>query len=78
MNGETAARVLADHFEAVRRSELARLRKKLVSLRAEDRAAVEAMTAQVVRALAPTPARALTCDDSPLLVRTLVDLFHVS
>ena len=78
MSGERAAQALGDRFEAIRRSELARLRKKLSALSAEERAQVDAITAQVVQALAAAPQRALACDESPLLVRTVVDLFHVS
>lgn len=77
MSGERAARALGDRFESIRRSELARLRKKLAALSADERAEVEAITAQVVEALAAAPARALARDESPLLVRAVVDLFHV-
>ncbi len=77
MRGDLAARALHDHFEKVRRSELARLKKKVASLSAEDRANVEAITARIVSALAQQPARALAHDRSPLLVRALVELFGV-
>lgn len=73
-----AARALGDRFESIRRAEIARLRKKLAALTAADRAEVEAITAQVVRAIAAVPASALARDDSPVLVRAAVDLFGVS
>jgi glutamyl-tRNA reductase len=72
-----AARALHEHFETIRRSELARLRKKVSMLSDEERAEVEAITAQVVQAIANEPARALATDKSPVLVRALVDLFDV-
>lgn len=78
MSGEHVARALGDHFEAIRRDELARLRRKLASLSEEDRAEVDAITACVVQAIAAGPVRALAHDASPLLVRTVIDLFHVS
>lgn len=78
MSGEAAARALGDHFDSIRRSELLRLRKKLSALSAEERAAVEAITAGVVHAIAAEPARTLARDDSPALVRTVIDLFQVS
>jgi Glutamyl-tRNAGlu reductase, dimerisation domain len=77
MSGEMAARALQHRFESIRRSEFARLNKKVASLSAEDRAKVEAITAQVVSAIAQQPARALTHDRSPVLVRALVELFNV-
>lgn len=73
-----AASALGDRFESIRRAEIARLRKKLAVLSAADRAEVEAITAQVVQAIAAVPSRALAGDESPVLVRAVVELFHVS
>jgi hypothetical protein len=77
MSGEMAARALHEHFDNIRRSELTRLRKKVSALSESERAEVEAITAEVVAALARQPAHALETDCSPVLVRTIVDLFHV-
>jgi glutamyl-tRNA reductase len=77
MSGEMAARALHEHFDRIRRSELSRLRKKVSALSESERAEVEAITAQVVEAIARQPERALTGDASPLLVQAIVDLFHV-
>ena len=76
MSGETAARALGERFDAIRRAEMRRLHKKLAPLSAVERAEVEAITAQVVHAIATAPARALARDQ--LLVRVLADLFDVS
>lgn len=73
-----AACALGNRFESIRRAELARLRKKLAALSAADRAEVDAITAEVVQAIAAVPSRALARDQSPVLVRAVVDLFHVS
>ena len=78
MSGEMAAQALHEHFETIRRSELSRLHKKVAALSAADRAELEAITEEVVNAIARHPARALAEDESPLLVRAVVDLFHVN
>jgi glutamyl-tRNA reductase len=72
-----AARALHEHFDNIRRSELSRLRKKVSALTATERAEVEAITAEIVDALARHPARTLATDASPLLVQAVVELFHV-
>ena len=77
MSGEMAARALHEHFDNIRRSELTRLRKKVSALTASERAEVDAITAEVIAAIARHPAEALTTDGSPVLVQTIVDLFHV-
>jgi glutamyl-tRNA reductase len=77
MSGEMAARALHQHFDSIRRSELTRLRKKVSALSDSERAEVDAITAAIVAAIARQPAEALAADGSPVLVRTIVDLFHV-
>ncbi|MGE3275320.1 MAG: hypothetical protein AB7O67_09425 [Vicinamibacterales bacterium] len=78
MSGEMVARRLHEHFDQVRRAELTRLHKKIAGLSEGDLAEVEAITADIVHALARRPAAALAEDGSPELVRTLVDLFRVA
>ncbi len=77
MSGEAAARVLHDRFEAIRRAEMARLHRKIASLSAHEQAAVDAITAQVVHAIAQHPAAALSRDDSSGLVQAAFELFKV-
>jgi glutamyl-tRNA reductase len=77
MSGEMAARALHQHFDNIRRTELSRLRKKVSALSEAERAEVEAITAEVVDAIARQPARTLVRDGSPVLVRAIVELFHV-
>jgi glutamyl-tRNA reductase len=77
MSGEMAARALHEHFDNIRRSEFSRLRKKVSALTEAERAEVEAITAEIVDAIARRPARTLETDASPLLVQAIVDLFHV-
>jgi glutamyl-tRNA reductase len=76
MSGETAARALGARFDAIRRAEMTRLRKKLACFSASDRAAVDAITAHVIDAIAAAPAPALARDQR--LVRVIADLFDVS
>ncbi len=77
MSGELAARALASQFELIRRSEFTRLRKKVSSLSPEQLAEVDAITADVVHAIARRPAAALAHDSAPGLVRAVIELFHV-
>jgi hypothetical protein len=78
MSGSAAARALEDRFEAIRRSELARLHKKVATLSPSDREAVDVITAHVVHAIARCPAEQLTHDAPPGLVKAMTDLFQVS
>ncbi|MGE5242726.1 MAG: hypothetical protein ACM3SQ_00675 [Betaproteobacteria bacterium] len=59
MSGSKVSEALQNRFEAIRRAELDRLKKKLGGLSDEDRESVEAITADVIRAIASVPARAL-------------------
>ena len=78
MSGTAAARALEDRFEAIRRAELARLEKKVAALSPADRASVDLVTVQVVRAIARGPAERLAHDASPHLVEAMTALFRVS
>ncbi len=77
MSGDAAAQVLHDRFEAIRRAEMARLRRKLSSFSEQEQSAVDAITAQVVHAIVQHPAAALRRHSSPGLVQAAFDLFKV-
>ena len=75
MSGLTASQALHNRFDAIRRAELERLKKKLAGLSDADRLSVDEITADLVGALTRCPQRALA-EDSPLIaVETLVRLF---
>lgn len=75
MSGGMVSQALRDRFEAIRQSEVERLEKKLRGLSDDDRRLVEAITAEVVEAIAGVPARALAVEDSEPAVQALVRLF---
>lgn len=75
MSGRTVSRALRQRFEAIRRSELARLDKKLRSLTDDDRRSVEAITADIIHAIACVPDLALASDVPPPSLEALVRLF---
>lgn len=75
MSGLTASRALANRFSAIHRAEIGRLEKKLRGLTDEDRRVVEALTADVIQAIARIPVEQLTGDVSALAVATVVRLF---
>ena len=75
MSGLTASQALHNRFDAIRRVELERLKKKLAGLSDADRLSVDEITADLVGALTRGPKRALA-EDSPLIaVEALVRLF---
>lgn len=75
MSGPTASQALHDRFDAIRRAELSRLKKKLAGLSEADRRFVDQITADVVFALTRGPEKALADDASPLSAEALVRLF---
>ncbi|HZP49051.1 MAG TPA: hypothetical protein VFB07_10975 [Vicinamibacterales bacterium] len=75
MSGGVVSQALRDRFETIRQSEVERLEKKLRGLSADDRRIVEAVTAEVVRAIAGVPARALAGDVSEPALDAVVRLF---
>jgi glutamyl-tRNA reductase len=75
MSGATASRALHDRFDAIRRAELERLKKKLGGLTEADRQFVHQITTDVVDALARGPERALAQDPPSIAVEALVRLF---
>ncbi len=60
MSGPTVSQALQARFDAIRRAELERLKKKLGNLTDDDRRSVEAITADIINAIARVPARALS------------------
>ena len=75
MSGATASQALHERFDAIRRAELDRLKKKLAGLTEEERRSVHEITADVVQALARGPQRALAGDAPSETVNTVVRLF---
>jgi glutamyl-tRNA reductase len=75
MSGSTVSRALYAHFDRIRQSELERLEKKLRGLTPDDRRSVEAMTAEVIHAIARVPERHIAADASPRTLEALVQLF---
>ena len=64
MSGGIVRQALQDRFESIRQAEVDRLEKKLRGLSEDERRIVEAITADVVGAIARVPARALA-DEVP-------------
>ena len=75
MSGSTASQALHDRFDAIRRAELERLKKKLAGLTDADRAFVHQVTTNVVAALARGPEKALAEGSPSIAVEALVRLF---
>lgn len=75
MSGGTVSRALRERFESIRQSEVERLEKKLRGLSDDERRVVEAITADVVQAIAGVPARALAVEQSQPALQALVRLF---
>ena len=75
MSGRTASDLLRQRFDAIRESELARLSKKLNGLAPDERLHVEAIAADVVRAIALVPEPILAADASQAQIDALARLF---
>ena len=75
MSGPTVSRALHERFESIRRAEFERLNKKLRGLTDQERRSVDAITADIIRALARAPERALAGDASQPAVDALIRLF---
>ncbi len=75
MSGGIVSQALRDRFESIRQSEVERLEKKLRGLSDDDRRLVEAITADVVRAIAGVPARALADEAHAPALEAVVRLF---
>ena len=68
-------RALRARFETIRQAELLRLEKKLRGLTDEERRSVEAITAEVIDAIAGVPERTIDDDTPPRALEALIELF---
>jgi glutamyl-tRNA reductase len=75
MSGSKASKALHDRFDAIRRAELERLKKKLAGLTEADRQFVHQVTTNVVDALARGPKTALAHEPPSVAVEAIVRLF---
>ncbi len=69
---------LHTRFERIRQSELARLDRKLRGLTADDRRSVEAITAEVIHAIACVPEGSIDDDTPSQTLAVLIELFGLS
>jgi glutamyl-tRNA reductase len=77
MSGATVSRALQYRFDAIRQAEIERLEKKLRGLTEDERQSVEAITADVIYAIARVPHRALNEDIPAPTLEALVHLFEL-
>jgi glutamyl-tRNA reductase len=75
MTRSCASRALRERFETIRRAEIERLTKKLRGLSDDERRSVEAITEDVIHALARVPERVLAAESSEPAAHALVRLF---
>ena len=75
MSGTTVSQALRDRFESIRQTEIGRLNKKLRGLSDVDRLSLEAITTEIVLAIASVPERALTDDAPQPALEALIRLF---
>ena len=75
MSGSTVSRALRKRFDSIRQAEIARLDKKLRGLTDDERRSVEAITAEIVEAIACVPERALAAESPQPALAALVHLF---
>lgn len=77
MSGPTVSAALRHRFDAIRRAEVERLGKKLRGLSEGDRHSVEAITADIIHAIARVPERALHENAPTPAVEAVVRLFDL-
>lgn len=76
MSGGMVGDALQEHFEAVCREELERLRRKLVGLSDTERESAEAIIADVIGALTREPSQMLAdAPPHPAAIDAIVQLF---
>lgn len=76
MSGEMVGDALQEHFGAVCREELERLRRKLVGLSDTERESAEAIIADVIGALTREPSQMLADEPPhPAAIDAIVQLF---
>jgi glutamyl-tRNA reductase len=74
MSGASVGRAIHERFDAVRRAEVERLKRKLSALNDAERAIAEQVIADVVAGLARVPSRYANAADERAL-RAIVHLF---
>jgi hypothetical protein len=72
------SRALRARFDMIRQSELVRLDKKLRGLTDDERRSVEAITAEVIQAIACVSAQTIDDNTPPRTLEALVALFGLS
>jgi hypothetical protein len=77
MSGATATDLLRNRFDEIREAELSRLSKKLRGLAPDHRLDVEAIAADVIRAIALVPERAIQTGVAQEDVDALARLFSL-
>jgi len=77
MSGPTVSRALRTRFDRIRRAELERLDKKLRGLTDADRRSVEALTADIIQAIARVPEQALAAEAPRASLDAVVRLFEL-
>jgi glutamyl-tRNA reductase len=75
MSGSTVSQALRHRFETIRQTEIERLNKKLRGLSDVDRRHLEAITSEIVLAIASVPERVLTNDVPQPALEALVRVF---
>lgn len=77
MSGEMASDALQEHFDAVCREELGRLRRKLVGLSDIERESAETIIADVISALVRAPSQVLVDAPHPGTIQAVQHLFRL-
>jgi glutamyl-tRNA reductase len=75
MSGSSVSQALRERFDAIRRAEIERLTRKLRDLTDDERRSVDAITADIIHAIARVPERALAKDACQPAAEALVRLF---
>ena len=75
MSGPAVGEALRERFESIRRAELQRLNRKLRGLTDDQRQSVDAITADITRAIVDVAERGLLVHDSQPAADALVCLF---
>ena len=75
MSGLAVSRALQNRFESIRHNEVERLQKKLRGLSDDERQSVEAITVDIIQALARGADRALAHDMPEPALDALIRLF---
>jgi len=75
MSGPDVRRALRQRFDAIRRTEVERLEKKLRGLTAVERQSLEGIVGDIVGAIATVPPAALGDDTPDETIQAVVQLF---